>query len=223
MKNNLALRALSKFFGGLVTVGLLLFWPAGTFRYPGAWLFIALLFIPMLIVGAWLLTKSPELLEKRLSTREQQSEQKTVILLSLLMFVCGFVLCALDFRFSWSRFPFWGSLIAAAVMFAGYVLYARVMQENAYLSRTVEIQEGHKLVDTGLYGIVRHPMYFATVLIFLSMPLVLGSLYGFIVFLLYPLLLIKRIKNEEQVLRQGLPGYEDYMKKVKYRLIPFVW
>lgn len=223
MRSSLRSRALTKYFSGLACVALLLFLPAGTVRYWNAWLFICVLFIPMLIVGIVLLQKEPELLEKRLSTRETEEEQKQVILGSLLLFVSGFVLAGLNFRFGWSRLPPWVSVAAAAVMLVAYGLYAEVMRENAYLSRTVEVQEGQRVVDTGLYGVVRHPMYFSTVILFWCMPLTLGSLWSFLLFLSYPLLLVRRIRNEEAVLAEGLPGYREYMKKVRYRLIPFIW
>ncbi len=223
MRIKLMVNALLKYLSGLLFLGLLLFIPAGTLNYLNAWLFIALLFIPMFIVGVVLLFRSPELLEKRLKQKETEKQQKIVILLSLIMFVGGFVLCGFDYRFGWSKLPFLVSMVAAAVMFIGYIMYAEVLRENAYLSRTVEVSEDQKVIDTGLYGVVRHPMYFSTILLFVSMPLVLGSLYGFLLFLLYPFLLVGRIKNEEAVLKEGLPGYDEYMKKVKYRLIPFIW
>jgi len=223
MKNNLILRALTKYLAGLLMVGALLFIPAGTLLYRNGWLFIALLFVPMLILGIVLLLKAPELLAKRLQTRETESDQKAVIALSLLMFVGGFVVAGLDHRFGWSHFPPWLTLLSAALLLFSYALYGEVMRENTYLSRTIEVQEGQRVVDTGLYGIVRHPMYAVTVLLFLSIPLVLGSWYAFAIFLIYPLLLVKRIKNEEAVLTKGLPGYAEYKKKVKYRIIPLIW
>ena len=223
MKSKLILRALTKYLAGLLMVGALLFLPAGTLFYRNAWLFIALLFVPMLFLGVVLLLKAPELLEKRLQTKETESDQKAVITLSLFMFVGGFVAAGLDHRFGWSHFPPWLTVLSAALLLFSYALYGEVMRENAYLSRTVEVQAGQQVVDTGLYGIVRHPMYAATVLLFLSIPLVLGSWYAFAIFLLYPLLLVKRIKNEEAVLTDGLPGYAEYKKKVKYRMIPLIW
>lgn len=223
MKDNLLGKALLKLCGGLVMVAALLFLPAGTVHFWNAWLLIGILFIPMFIVGLVLLLKAPALLKKRLSTRETQTEQKVVIALSLLMFVVGLTVAALDFRFGWSKVPT-GVVYAAAGMFLiAYALYAEVMRENAYLSRVVEVQENQKVIDTGLYGIVRHPLYFATVLLFLSMPLVLGSLWSFLVFLIYPFLLVKRIRNEEALLEEQLAGYRAYQMKVKYRLIPMVW
>ena len=212
-----------KYVAGLVLVGLLVFLPAGTFEYPGGWMFMGLLFIPMLVLGIVLLLKAPDLLAKRLNNKEEQSEQKKVVGLSGLMFLAGFILCGLDFRWGWTDVPVPVTAIAAVLLLAGYVLYMEVMRENTYLSRTVEVQEGQKVIDTGLYGIVRHPMYFATVIMFLSIPLVLDSWIGFIVFLVYPFLMVKRIKNEEIVLEEGLEGYREYKNKVKYRMIPFVW
>ena len=223
MKGKLIVSALTKYLMGLLMVGAILFLPAGTLDYPNGWLFIALLFIPMFLLGIILLVKAPELLEKRLQSKEQESDQKVVVALSLLMFVGGFVVAGLDFRCGWSQFPLWLTVVSSILLLASYGLYGEVMRENAYLSRTVEVQEGQKVVDTGLYGIVRHPMYAVTTLLFLSIPLVLGSWYAFGIFLIYPLLLVKRIRNEEEVLEQGLPGYNEYKKKVKYRMIPFVW
>lgn len=220
---NLLGKASVKFFSGLAAMCLLLFLPAGTIDYPCGWLLIGELFIPMLFVGALLLWKAPELLEKRIETKETESDQKIVIALSSLEFLLCFVLAGLDFRFSWSRFPIWLTIAASVVFLTGYLLYAEVIRENAYLSRTVEVQTGQKVIDTGLYALVRHPMYFATVLLFWAMPLVLGSWPAFLVMLPYPLLLVKRIRNEEKVLREGLTGYTEYCGKVRYRLIPFVW
>ena len=201
----------------------MLFLPAWTLAYPGAWLFIGLLFVPMLIMGAFMLVKSPKLLEKRINNKEKEKTQKGVIGLSGLMFPIGFVLSALDFRFGWSNVPLW-CIIAASILFIiGYAMYAEVMRENAYLSRTVEVQEDQKVISTGLYGIVRHPMYLATLLMFLPLPLILGSFWGLIPFALYPVIIVARILNEEKVLTEGLDGYAEYKRKVKYRLIPFVW
>ena len=219
----LVLSAIIKFLFGLILIGAMLFLPAWTLDYPGAWLFIALLFIPMLIMGAVLFIKAPELLKKRLNNKEKEKAQKGVLTLSGLMFPIGFILSAVDFRFGWSRVPIWLALISSALFLVGYALYAEVMRENAYLSRTVEIQENQKVVSTGLYGIVRHPMYLATLLMFLPMPLILGSFWGIIPFLLYPVLIIVRILNEEKILEDGLLGYKEYKTKVKYRLIPFIW
>ena len=215
--------ALTKFIFGIALVGALLFLPAWTFNYFGAWLFLGILFVPMLIMGIVMFIKSPALLEKRLASKEKESAQKGVVLVSALMFLGGFVLSALDFRFGWSRVPIWLSLAAAGLFLVGYAMYAEVMRENAYLSRTVEVQEGQKVISTGLYGVVRHPMYLATLLMFLPMPLVLGSFWGLIPFAIYPVAIIVRILNEEKVLSKGLEGYAEYTKKVKYRLIPFIW
>ena len=223
MKTKFLFQALAKFAAGLLLIGLLLFVPAGTLDYPNGWRFCGLLFLPMLVLGVVLFLKAPELLEKRLASKESEPEQKAVIGLSLLMFVGGFVVSGLDFRFGWSHLPGWAVIAASAVLLVSYGLYAEVMRENTYLSRTVEVQEGQKVVDTGLYGIVRHPMYMVTTLLFLSIPLVLGSLPAFVIFLIYPVLLVKRIRNEEAVLEEGLPGYREYKEKVKYRMIPFVW
>ena len=223
MNAKLILSAVTKYLMGLLMVGALLFLPAGTLQYRGGLLFTALLFIPMFFLGLVLLLKAPELLAKRLQTKEKEATQKGVIALSLLMFVGGFILAGLDFRLGWSEMPLWLTIAASVLLLVSYGLYAEVMRENAYLSRTVEVQEGQKVVDTGLYGIVRHPMYAVTTLLFLSIPLVLGSWISFVVFLIYPLLMVQRIRNEEKVLADGLPGYREYQKKVKYRMIPFIW
>jgi len=223
MNIKLLIRALTKYFVGLLMVMLLLFVPAGTLEYMNGWLFIGLLFIPMLALGAVLLIKAPTLLEKRLNSKEKESEQKAVIGISLIMFLGGFIVSALDYRFGWSNMPLALVIIASVVLLVAYGLYAEVMRENAYLSRTVEVQENQKVIDTGLYGIVRHPMYSVTTLLFLAIPLVLGSYIGFVIFLIYPVLLVKRIKNEEEVLEKGLRGYSEYKKKVKCRMIPFIW
>lgn len=222
-KGNLLVNAIIKFAAGIVLMGLVLFLPAGTIHYPNAWLFIALLFIPMLILGGVLFTKAPQLLEKRLNSKEKEKEQVGIVAASALMFMGAFIVAGLDFRYGWSNVPGWLVIAAAVIQFAAYGLYAEVMRENAYLSRTVEIQENQKVVDTGLYGIVRHPMYTTTVLLYLAMPLVLGSIPAFIVMLTYPIIIIFRIRNEEKVLEKGLDGYTEYKQKVKYRLIPFVW
>ena len=219
----LFLSALTKFIAGLLLVGVLLFWPAGTFAYAGAWRFLALLFIPMLIMGTVLLIKSPALLRKRLDGKEKQAAQKGVLALSGLMFPAGFVVSALDFRHGWSVVPMWAVIAASVAFLIGYAMYAEVMRENAYLSRTIEVQENQTVISTGLYGVVRHPMYLATLLMFLPLPLILGSLWGLCAFSLYPIILIIRILDEEAVLRAGLDGYEAYTKQVKYRLIPFIW
>lgn len=219
----LLVNALLKFVSGFAAVGLLLFLPAGTLRYWNAWLFSALMFLPMLMVGILLFLKAPELLEKRLNTREQEGTQKAVVALSALIFCLGFVLAGLDFRFGWSHMPTWLVAAAAVLQLVSYGLYAEVMRENAYLSRTVEIQENQKVIDTGLYGVVRHPMYLAVTLLFLTIPLVLGSWPCFVLFLCTPALLVLRIRNEEQVLVRGLPGYTEYQQRVRWRLIPFIW
>lgn len=223
MPRKLLFQAVSKFLIGLLMIGILLFLPAGTIYYWNGWLFLGLLFIPMFLLGTILLLKAPELLGKRLNYKEKENEQKQVVALSFLLFVGGFVVSALDFRFRWSNLPLGIVIAAAVILLISYGLYAEVMRENAYLSRTVEIQENQKVIDTGLYGIVRHPMYFATTLLFLSFPIVLGSLVGFVIFLFYPIVLVKRIKNEEMILENGLPGYKEYKQRVKYRLFPFIW
>ena len=223
MDRKLFAEGLIKFFCGLLLVGALLFLPAGSFAYWQAWLLLGILFIPMFIAGLVMMAKSPELLRKRLHAKEEQGEQKQVIAFSGLMFLAAFVLAGLSFRFGWYLLPRWACLAAAAVFLLAYLLYAEVLRENAYLSRTIEVQEGQKVVDTGLYGIVRHPMYAVTLLLFLSMPLVLGSPISFAVMLAYIPLIVKRIRNEEAVLAEGLEGYADYMQKVRFRLIPGIW
>lgn len=219
----LLFRTIINFLMGVVMVGVLLFTPAGTFRFWNAWLFLALLFVPMLIIGIYLWIKQPDLLAKRLSSKEKESEQKQVILMSAVVFVAGFVVAAVDFRFGWSQLPIWLVVVASVLLVISYGLYAEVMRENAYLSRTVEVQENQKVIDTGLYGIVRHPMYSATILLYLSIPLVLGSIYSFLIFLMFPFVLAKRISNEETVLEKGLDGYTSYKQRVKYKIIPFIW
>lgn len=208
---------------GLILVGALLFLPAGTIRYPGAWLLIIVLFLPMFIAGLVMMRKNPELLRKRLNVKEEQAEQKTVILLSAIMFLSAFIAAGLNFRYGWIVLPFWISCAATAVFLLGYILYAEVLRENVWLSRTVEVQKDQKVVDTGLYGVVRHPMYMATLLLFLSMPLILGSPISFIIMLMYIPIIAKRIRNEEAVLEEGLEGYTEYKRKVKYKVIPFIW
>ena len=223
LKGKLLAQALIKYLCGLMLIGVLLFLPAGTLRFWNGWLFIALLFVPMLCLGAVLWAKAPELLEKRLNAKEKQAQQRGVVGLSGMMFLAGFILAGLDHRFGWTNVPIWLMVSAGVLFLAAYALYAEVLRENAYLSRTVEVQAGQKVIDTGLYGIMRHPMYAATVLLFLSMPLVLGSFVSFVVFLLYPVLIVLRIRNEEKVLEEGLEGYTAYKQRVKYRLIPFIW
>ena len=219
----LLMSALTKFILGLVLVGAMLFLPAWTLDYPGAWLFLGLLFIPMLIMGIVMLCKSPALLEKRLDGKEKEKAQRGVVALSGLMFPLGFVLSSLDFRYGWSRVPLWLTITASVLFLTGYGLYAEVMRENAYLSRTIEVQENQTVIDTGLYGVVRHPMYLATLLMFLPLPLILGSFWGLVPFSLYPVIIVLRILNEEKVLTEGLAGYEEYKHKKKYRLIPYLW
>ena len=219
----LFISALLKFLFGLLLVGALLLLPAGSLRYMNAWLFIALLFVPMLILGAVLLVKSPELLKKRLNAKEKEGTQKGVVAASALLFLLGFVTAGLDYRFSWSRVPSAVVIAASCVLLLSYALYAEVMRENAYLSRTVEVTEGQKVIDTGLYGIVRHPMYAVTVWLFLSIPLVLGSLFSLLCFLPYVPIIVVRIIGEEKLLEKELDGYKEYKTRVKYRLIPLVW
>ena len=223
MSSRLFIQGITRFAAGLLLVGLLLFLPAGTFRYPQAWLLLGILFIPMFIAGLVMMKVNPELLRKRLNVKEKETEQREVILFSGLMFLAAFILAGLSFRFGWLMLPFPASIIAAAVFLAAYALYAEVLRENTYLSRTVEVQEDQKVIDTGLYGIVRHPMYMATVFLFLAMPLVLGSVISFVIMLSYIPIIAKRIRNEEEVLTEGLAGYREYREKVKYRLIPFIW
>ena len=219
----LFVEALSKFVSGLLLVGLLLFLPAGTVHYTYGWYFIALLFVPMLAVGTLMFAKAPGFLQKRLDTKEKKTTQKGVVALSGLMFVAGFVVAGLDFRFGWSKMPAWVVVAASVLFLVAYALYAEVMRENAYLSRTVKVEEDQKVVDTGLYGIIRHPMYAVTILLFLMIPLVLGSWYALIAFAFYPAIIVVRLKDEEALLTKELPGYEAYKQKVKYRLIPYIW
>lgn len=215
--------AILKFLLGVILVGLLIFLPAGTFSFFGGWLLMEILFVPMFVAGVVMMFTNPDLLKSRLDAKEERKEQDTVVKLSGLMFVVGFVLAGLGLRFGWYTLPKTVTYIGAALFLVAYILYAEVLRENTYLSRTIKVQENQKVVDTGLYGIVRHPMYAATLLLFLSMPIVLGSVYSFAVFLLYPLIISKRIKDEEKLLEQELDGYKEYKQKVKYRLIPFVW
>ena len=219
----LLISAVTKFAAGLLLLGLLLFLPAGTFEYVNGWLLIALLFVPMLILGIVLYTKAPALLEKRLQSKEKESTQKGVVAVSGLAFLASFIIAGLDYRYGWTEVPGWVLGIASVIFLASYGLYAEVMRENAYLSRTIEVQEDQKVVDTGLYGIVRHPMYMATILMFLAMPVILGSWYAAAVMLVYPVVIIARIRNEETVLEEGLAGYKAYKKKVKYRILPYIW
>ncbi len=223
MQKKLFLEAIVKFTFGVVLVGALVFLPAGTFSFAQGWLFVGILFLPMFVAGLVMLTKDPNLLRSRLDAKEKQKEQDLVIKLSGLMFIAGFVVAGLDFRLGWFPLPFGVSIGAAVVFLIAYGLYAEVLRENAYLSRTIQVQEGQTVVDTGLYGVVRHPMYAVTVLLFLAMPFVLGSLIAFPIFCLYPFLIARRIKGEEAFLEQELHGYTAYKQKVKYRLIPFIW
>lgn len=223
MSKGLFIQAISKFMLGLVLTGLLLFWPAGTLSFWNAWLFISILFIPMFFVGAVLMVKNPQLLQRRLKSRETLADQDAVVKLSGLMFLCGFALAGLNHRFRWSVLPRAVSMGAAALFLLAYLMYAEVLRENAYLSRIIEVQKGQRVIDTGLYAVVRHPMYSATMLLFLSMPLVLGSLPSFALFLVYPFLIARRIRSEEELLSRELEGYRAYQCKVKYRLIPFIW
>lgn len=223
MDKKLFREAAGKFALGLVLVALLIFLPAGSLRFRNGWLLMAILFVPMFCAGLVMLRRSPELLRRRLQAREKEMEQKLAITLSGLMFLAAFVLAGLDYRFGWSRLPDWLVWAAAVLFLLSYLLFAEVLRENAYLSRTIEVQEGQKLIDTGLYGVVLHPMYTATLFLFLSMPLVLGSLPSFAVMLLYIPILVLRIRNEEQVLAEGLEGYRDYQRRVRFRLIPGVW
>lgn len=223
MDIRLLIGAIGKYILGVILLSLLLFIPAGTLSYWNAWLFMGILFIPMFIVGIVLMVKNPELLRKRLNSKEKETEQKSVILIGNLMFICGFVVAGLDYRFHWFILPKWLVITATVIFIIAYLIYVEVLRENSYLSRTIEIQEDQKVIDTGVYGIVRHPMYSSTILLFLSMPLVLGSFFSFVIFLTYPAVLIKRIKNEEQVLEKGLAGYTEYKKRVKYRLFPLIW
>ena len=223
MNKKLFFEAILKFSLGVVLVGALIFLPAFTWNYPGGWMLMAVLFIPMFLAGLVMMAKSPALLRSRLDAKEKEKEQSQVVKFSGLMFLVGFLLAGFNFRFGWTTLPEWVSWLGCVLFLGSYALYGEVLRENAYLSRTIQVQEGQTVVDTGLYGIVRHPMYFATVILFLSMPLILGSIPTFIVFLAYPFLIAKRIANEEQVLEAELKGYREYKEKVKYRMIPFLW
>ena len=223
MTVKLFIGAITKFLLGVALVGLLIFLPAGTFSYFNGWLLMGILFVPMFIAGVVMMFKNPELLRKRLNAKEKQKEQSFVVKFSGLMFITGFIIAGLGFRFGWYILPRFAVFVAAAVFLIAYILYAEVLRENTYLSRTIEVQENQKVIDTGLYGIVRHPMYSVTLILFLAMPIVLGSVYSFLVFLLYPFIIVRRIKNEEEFLLQELDGYREYKQKVKYRLIPFIW
>ena len=223
MDKKLFIQAIIKYILGVVSIGALLFIPACSFEYWNGWLFMGLLFIPMFIAGIILMIKNPELLRKRLNAKEKENEQKEVILFSGLMFLSGFIIAGLNYKYNWIEVPNIVVIISSILFIIAYILYAEVLRENTYLSRTIEVQENQKVVDTGMYGIVRHPMYAVTILLFLSMPLILGSIISFIIFLIYPFIIGKRIKNEEEVLEKDLKGYTEYKKKVKYKLIPFIW
>ena len=223
MNLKLFLEAILKFTLGIILVGLLIFIPANTINYWNGWLLMGLLFIPMFIAGIVMMIKSPNLLKSRLNAKEKQREQKEVVALSGLMFMLGFIISGLNYRFNWIELPNIVFIIASIIFIISYVMYAEVLRENVYLSRTIEVQKNQKVIDTGLYGIVRHPMYTVTVFLFLSIPLVLGSIISFIIFLIYPFIIAKRIKNEEQVLEKELKGYKEYKNKVKYKMIPFIW
>ena len=223
MNTKLLIQAIIKYAAGVILMGMMIFWPAGTLNYKSGWILMAILFIPMFIAGLVLLKKNPELLKKRLNNKEKLGEQKMVILLSGLMFTAGFVLAGFDYRYKWLQLPGLVSKIGVIVFLISYAMYAEVLRENTYLSRTIEVQENQKVIDTGLYGIIRHPMYSATVLLFCSMPVVLGSGVSFIIFLTYLLIIAKRIRSEEEFLEKELNGYAEYKKKVRYRLIPYIW
>lgn len=223
MSVKLFLQAIMKFLLGVLLVGALIFWPAGTFHYFNGLLLMGILFVPMFAGGIVMMVKNPNLLKSRLNAKETQKEQSMVVKLSGLMFLAGFIVAGLGVRFGWYILPDAVVWIGTALFLAAYILYAEVLRENTYLSRTIEVQEGQKVIDTGLYGIVRHPMYSATLLLFLSMPLVLGSVFAFIIFLAYPLIIVKRLKSEEAFLEKELKGYREYQQKVKYRLIPYIW
>lgn len=223
MDAKLFFQALTKFLLGAVIFGLLIFLPAGSLQYWQGWLMMYVLFIPMIFAGLSMMLNNPELLRKRLNAKEEQKEQKWVVALSTVIFVAAFVVAGLNWRFQWIVLPEWAVWVAAVIFWLGYILYAVVLRENTYLSRTVEVQENQKVIDTGLYGIVRHPMYTSTLILFLSMPLVLASPISFLIMLLYIPLIAKRIRNEEAVLEQGLEGYSEYKQRVKYKVIPFIW
>ena len=223
MDKKLFFQAIIKFILGVLIIALLLFIPANTINYWNGWLFMGLLFIPMFIAGVVMMIKSPDLLKKRLNAKEKENEQKQVVLFSGLMFLSGFIIAGLNYRYNWITIPNLVVIISSIMFVLAYILYAEVLRENTYLSRTLEVQENQKVVDTGLYGIVRHPMYATTILLFLSMPLILGSTISFVIFLIYPFIISRRIKKEEEVLERELDGYSDYKKKVKYKVIPFIW
>ena len=223
MNKKLFIQAVLKFALGALLVGLLVFLPAGTIHFFNGWLFMGILFIPMFFAGIVMMVKNPMLLKSRLDAKEEEKEQSLVVKLSGLMFLVGFIIAGFDYRFGWCILPKSVSIVASLIFLIAYCLYAEVLRENTYLSRTIEVQENQKVVDTGLYGIVRHPMYAVTLLLFMSMPLVLGSVFSFIIFLAYPFIIAKRIRHEEEFLEKELDGYAEYKKKVKYRLVPFIW
>jgi len=223
MDAKLFFQAISKFLLGVIVFGLLIFLPAGSIHYWQGWLLMSILFVPMFLAGLLLMMKNPELLRKRLNAKEEEKEQKSVVALSGMMFVGAFVVAGLNWRFQWLVLPDWAVWLAAALFLFGYILYGVVLRENTYLSRTIEVQEDQKVIDTGLYGVVRHPMYTATIILFLAMPLVLASPISFLIMLLYIPLIAKRIRNEETVLEQGLEGYSEYKQRVKYKVIPYIW
>ena len=216
-------QALTKFLLGVIVFGVLIFLPAGSLHYWQGWLLMGILFVPMFVAGLLLMVKNPELLRKRLNSKEEEKEQKSVVALSGMMFVAAFVVAGLNWRYQWLVLPIWTVWLAAVLFLFGYVLYAEVLRENTYLSRTIEVQEDQKVIDTGLYGIVRHPMYTATIILFLSMPLVLASPISFLIMLLYIPLIAKRIRTEEAVLEEGLKGYCEYKQRVKYKVLPYIW
>jgi protein-S-isoprenylcysteine O-methyltransferase Ste14 len=219
----LAINALVKFLFGVLIVGILIFIPAGSIEYFNGWLFMGLLFIPLLILGVYLFIKKPKLLERRLNNKEKIGTQKFVVFVSALLFICGFVVCGLDYKYGWSSIPNYVVIISSIILIVGYLLYVEVLKENEYLLRTVEVERNQKLIDTGLYGLIRHPMYLSVILMFLSIPLILGSLYAFYIFLIFPIVLIIRLHNEEKILVKELKGYSKYKLKVKYKLIPYIW
>lgn len=223
MNLDLTIQALKKFILGLILISILLFLPAGTLNYPNAWLFIGLLFVPMFIAGILLIIKSPDLLKRRLNSKENESEQKLLVIISGLMFISGFVISGLNYHYNWSKLPDEIVIIASIIFLLAYLMYAEVLRENQYLARTVTVENNQKVIDTGLYGIVRHPMYTSTILLFLTIPLILGSIYSFLIFLIYPIIIIFRIKNEEKLLEQELTGYRQYKQKVKYKIFPLIY
>ena len=223
MNTKLFFEAITKYLLGLLLVGILLFIPAGSLKYINGWLFICLLFIPMFIAGIVMMLKNPELLKNRLNAKEKQKEQKEVLIISGILFISGFIIAGLNYKYKWIELPNIVIIISSIIFIISYILYAEVLRENTYLSRTIEVKDNQKVVDTGMYSVVRHPMYLVTIILFLTMPLILNSLISFIIFLIYPFIIVKRIKNEEKVLEKELKGYTQYKKKVKYRLIPFIW